>query len=148
MGASDPIGLTVDTASFRELFARSSQVQPKLRAALRRRIRDAAKGLAGEVQSEVGGRGEGLRAGIAAGIKVDVMTGAAREGVRIRSTGPLAQAWESSRGWRHPVFGHDVWVRQQGHPYFRRTIFEGRDKVREAVEAAMTEAVESLKGSV
>ena len=67
-----------------------------------------------------------------------------REGVRIRSTGPLAAAWEARGGWRHPVFGGDVWVHQQGRPYFLSSVAKGQDKVRTSVEAAMREAVESL----
>lgn len=168
--ASGPLDLTVDTASFGALFSRSSQVEPKLKTALRRRIRDAAKGLAQEVQQEARKPGEGaqvdagsvrqrraapgrtgssgLREGIAARVAVQIMTGQSREGVRISSSGLLAGAWQAQSGWRHPVFGNrSVWAQQRGRPgYFYRTIGRGSPRVKSAVEAAMTEAVASLGG--
>ena len=156
---------TVDTRDFRELFARSSQVEPKLRTALRRRIRDAAKGVAEDVKAEalqpgegVGtkdyayaagrGRSTGLRRGIAAAVRVGILTGNARSGVRITTNAPLAGAWQARRGWRHPVFGdRDAWVQQRGRPdYFYGTVWDGRDQVKSAVESAMQEAADSLKG--
>lgn len=56
---ADAVSVTVDTASFGELFGRASRVEPALRTALRRRIRNAAKGLAGEVKAEALLQGEG-----------------------------------------------------------------------------------------
>ena len=140
------LDVRVEAPSFRELFGKSSQVDRKLKAALRRNIRKAAGEVADDMRSEVGdGAAGGLRSGIRSGIKVDIMTGTnRREGVRIRSTGPLAAAWEARGGWRHPVFGGDVWVHQQGRPYFLSSVAKGQDKVRASVEAAMREAVESL----
>lgn len=53
---------TVDTRDFRELFARSSKVEPKLRTALRRRIRDAAESVADDVRAAALGGSEQLGA--------------------------------------------------------------------------------------
>lgn len=154
MAASGGAGVTVraDVTEFRRLFDKSSQVDKKLKTALRKNIRQAAGQAADAVKAEVGSGP--LRSAIAAGIQVKVMTGA-RAGVTIvassKAMGPgqesLVRAWESSKGWRHPVFGGDTWVQQHGHPYFRRTIESHRDQVRAAVENAMAEAVASLKGT-
>jgi hypothetical protein len=155
---------TVDTRDFRELFARSSKVEPKLRTALRRRIRDAAKGVAEDVKAEALKPGEGvgtkagwtprivrttgLRQNIAGAVKVGILTGNSRSGVRITTNAPLAGAWQARRGWRHPVFGdRDTWVQQKGRPdFFYGTVWAGRDRVKAAVEEAMKEAADSLKG--
>ena len=148
---------TVDTKDFRTLFARSSKVEPKLRTALRRRIRDAAKGVAEDVKAEALKPGEtrsahprstGMRARIAGSVKVGILTGNARSGVRITTNAPLAGAWQARRGWLHPVFGdRDAWVQQRGRPdYFYGTVWDGRERVRSAVEGAMQEAADSLKG--
>lgn len=143
-----PLDVRVEAPSFRALFGKTSQVEPKLKRALRRNIRRAGNAVADQMRSEVGtGAPGGLRAGIRAGIRVDVMTGSAREGVRLRATGPLSAAWESRRGWKHPVFGHAVWRRQHGRPYFFPTVASEIGTVRIAVEDAMREAVESLKGA-
>lgn len=176
---------TVDTKDFRTLFARSSKVESKLRTALRRRIRDAAKGVAEDVKAEalkpgegVGtkagwtprivrtkngtrvrmerkydystgrGRSTGLRQNIAGAVKVGILTGNSRSGVRITTNAPLAGAWQARRGWRHPVFDdRDTWVQQKGRPdYFYGTVWDGRDQVKSAVESAMQEAADSLRG--
>ena len=151
-----------DTQEFRRLFAKSSDVDKVLLRSLRRNIRIAGETLADasrlQVMNSPGGtvsakpRHTGLRLGIAAGITVKVMTGA-RAGVTIVASssqmGPgqssMVRAWEGGKGWRHPVFGHDKWVTQKGHPYFARTISTGRDVVTKAVEAAMIEAAQSLE---
>lgn len=156
-GASAGLTVEVDTKDFRTLFSRSSQVEPKLRTALRRNIRDAAKGVAEEVKAEAMGQGvtsarrarsRGLRASIAASVKVGILTGASRQGVRITEGAPMGAAWQADRGWRHPVFGsRSAWARQVGRPgYFYRTIGAGAPRVRSAVEDAMNEAVKSLEG--
>jgi len=147
-----------DTTEFKRLFDKSSQVDKKLMTALRRNIRVAGERAADASRREVDSGGPsktGLRMGIAAGIKVKVMTGA-RAGVTIVASsaqmpagkGSLVRAWEigggSAKGWRHPVFGKDVWVTQKGHPYFAKTIFDRRNDVRAAVEKAMEEAARSL----
>jgi hypothetical protein len=147
----------VDTTEFKRLFDKSSQVDKKLKTALRKNIRIAGEKAADAARIEVdsgGGSKTGLRMGIAAGIKVKVMTGA-RAGVTIVASSSampagkesLVRAWEGSKGWRHPVFGR--WVEgqpnQHGHPYFAKPIFAQRDNVRKAVEDAMTEALRSLQ---
>lgn len=153
---SDSISQRVDSADFQRLFAKTSQVDKKLKTALRRNIRVAGERAADAVRVEVDSGGAsktGLRMGIAAGVKVKIMTGS-RAGVTIVSSAAqmpadrasLVRAWESSKGWRHPVFGKAVFVQQQGHPYFRQTINKQREQVRKAVEDAMVEAAASLKG--
>jgi hypothetical protein len=151
------IDVRVDVTEFRRLFGRSSQVDKKLKTALRKNIRLAAERVADDARREVdsgGASATGLRMGIAAGIKVKVMTGS-RAGVTIIASSAqmpdgkqsLVRAWEARKGWRHPVFGNTAaWVTQQGHPFFRDPIYIRRNDIRTAVEAAMVEAVASLKG--
>ena len=81
-------------------------------------------------------------------VKVGILTGNSRSGVRITTNAPLAGAWQARRGWRHPVFGdREAWVQQKGRPdFFYGTVWAGRDRVKAAVEEAMKEAADSLKG--
>jgi hypothetical protein len=158
------IKLEADTAEFKRLFDRSSVVDAKLRTTLRRNIRLAGERAADAVRIEVAdSAGEtasatphhtGLRLGIASGVKVQVMTGA-RAGVTIVASSTqmpagkesLVRAWESAKGWRHPVRGNrEVWAQQVGHPYFRTRIGREQPMIRVAVESAMKEAAASLKG--
>lgn len=94
------------------------------------------------------GRSTGLRQKISTSVKVGILTGASRQGVRISAGAPLAGAWQAQRGWRHPTFGNRaVWVQQRGNPgYFYTTVSRGSPRVKEAVEDAMREAVASLEG--
>lgn len=160
-GQPAEIDFRTDAADLRNLLGKSSQVPERLRSALRKRIRQAAQVAADDSKRTVLGapgtrsrhpRHTGLRQGIADGIKVSVMTGA-RAGVTIRSTGAglpadkrsLVLAYESRKGWRHPVFGDtERWVTQLGRPYFGAVIFKHRPEVTAAVEAALREAVEAL----
>lgn len=150
--SSGSVTTHADVTQFKRLFDKSSQVDKKLKTALRKNIRQAAGVAADAVKSELGSGA--LRSAIAAGISVKVMTGA-RAGVTIvassKAMGPgqesLVRAWESKKGWRHPVFGKDAWTHQMGNPYFRKTITDHREQIRKAVEDAMSEALTSLKGT-
>lgn len=162
-----PVAVKADVEQFRRLLGKSSDIDKKLKTALRRNIRQAAGVAAEAAKSEVantqGGtvsatpQHKGLRAAIASGITVKVMTGA-RAGVTIVASSSkmpagqesLVRAWEigqgSAKGWRHPVFGTDAWTTQKGHPYFAKPIFDRKDTIRKAVEDAMAEALKSLEG--
>ncbi len=134
----------VDARQFAALLGKTSTVQPKLRAALRKRIRQAGEEIASDARARVGSGP--LRSRIAAGVRVQLSTTANGAGVRVTSTGPLAGAWQAERGWRHPVFGHtSTWVRQSGSPgYFWQAVHAHSPRVRKSIEAAMREAVDSL----
>jgi len=134
----------VTADDFRALVGRSSQMEPKLKAALRRRLRDAGEAAAGDVRAALGsGAGGGLRSKIT--VRVSIAAAGKGAGVRIVASGPMAQAWESSSGWKHPVYGNrGTWVKQTGNPYFRKIIHSRRDQVKTAVEDALREALESL----
>lgn len=50
--------------------------------------------------------------------------------------------------WRHPVFGNpDVWVEQQGEPWFFVTVTKHREKFRQAVSDAIDEMIRELERS-
>ena len=57
----------------------------------------------------------------------------------------LPRRWDAEGGWKHPVYGNrNVWVRQVGHPYFRKTIYRNRDDVAAGVVTAMSAAAEKI----
>jgi hypothetical protein len=135
---------------------------------LRRNVRAAAKPVIAELRTavmntHVSSSREGharpdkdtqLRARIARA----VTTSLTRKGVRIvvpgRRVGPYGAALSkyldaSITGyvrWRHPVFGHDVWVEQHGQPWFFNTIERHATDFRLAVLAAVDEIAHILKG--
>lgn len=176
-----------DAAQFRELFGRTSQVDKTLLTFLRKAIKAEAEPTAAAVRRTVRQQGltqaknprpsQGLRQGIADGVAVKLMTGA-NPGVTIEVTAAglpaskksLVFAWESLKGWRHPVFARDAgerdvrtrgarsrlrsgasnpddswrWVHQMGRPYFRQTVFGRRNQFRAAVEDAMQQAAATI----
>jgi hypothetical protein len=101
-------------------------------------------------------RGGSLRGALARATRVEVRTTGKLAGARIRvdgrkmppRLGSIPAMYEGRpRGtpWRHPVFGNrDVWVAQQSHPTFYRTVepyedFAGRavDGILEGVRAKL-----------
>lgn len=152
--------LSADARLFNELLGKSSQVEPKLKAALRKRLRQAAAAAAKDVQAEVrkpplsrgSGRSRGLRAGIAAGVSVTISTSTRKSGVVIQSKGtklPAAQrglirVYNKPGGWRHPTFGREPWQQQRGRPFFEGPIDAHAQKIEQAVLEAMNDAIEHL----
>lgn len=98
-----------------------------------------------------------LRALVAAGVSLHVAVTETDPRVRFRASGAkvpgehgasMPRRLDDAAGWRHPVLGNrQVWVRQQGRPWFASTIYRGRptferhlgealDDVRRAIETA------------
>ena len=124
-----PVKVSAEAEEFVALLGKTSTLDKKLKASLRKRVREAGKAGAKAVQDEVqkpplhSGRGErmegvpqsrGLRRNIAAGVGSSVATtqpGTA--GVNIRASGKalppnqktLLKKYNRERGWRHPGIG-------------------------------------------
>lgn len=90
--------------------------------------------------------GEPLRSAVAGNVVTDIRLGASGGGarIRVRRTGlPRGFANAPKRlngrsGWRHPVFGPDVWVRQIGKPgWFDDTLRALRPKLRQSAQKAL-----------
>lgn len=90
--------------------------------------------------------GEPLRVAVAAGVQVEVQLSGRAAGARIVATKHgmprgFAQApkrLNARRGWRHKVYGRDVWVRQVGAPgWFDDTLRRGQERYRTAVRVAL-----------
>lgn len=150
--------LSADAQVFNALFGKTSQVEPKLKAALRKRMKAAADVAAADVRAEVlkaprshgSGRSRGLRRGIAAGVKVTLSASPTKVGVAIQATGAklppdmrrLVRAYNKPK-FRRRVFG-GPWVEQAGRPYFDKPIEAHQGDVQAAVLAAMEDAVDSI----
>lgn len=99
--------------------------------------------------TRVGGDSD-LRQQIADGLRTRVVTGAKREGVEVKTTGPriggsnMARVWQKKQ-FRHPVFGGEGWAVQFGHPYFFGPVtdhlrYRMQDRVKKAIDAAVDAA--------
>lgn len=110
--------------------------------------------LARRVDYHAGATREGgdsnLRQQIADGLRTRVVTGAKREGVEVKTTGPriggsnMARVWQAKQ-FRHPVFGGAGWAVQFGHPYFFGPVTDElrnrmQDRVKKAIDAAVDAA--------
>ena len=87
-----------------------------------------------------------LRAAVAAAVKVAVRTSGQRAGVFViagktsmpRGFADAPRRLNARRGWRHPVFGSDVWERQLGKPgWFDDTLDRARPAALRAAQDAM-----------
>lgn len=177
MARAARLELSADAKEFTALFGKTSNVDAKLRAALKRRMRAAADKAALEVQAEVlkapvtpgkrsrssDHRRASLRAGIAGGVKVQIATGTTKVGVFIRATGShlppdqrvLVRAYNRRGGWRHPVFDRTArsgLLRRKRAVWVNQTgrpYFESViEKQRSALDAAVRDAMAEATDSL
>lgn len=94
-------------------------------------------------------RSGSLRETLARNVKVSVTA----QGVAFLVPKGIIEGWEfpardadRATGWRHPVFGKDVWVTEHGSPWFATTLNEYADSFREAVMQAVQDTLEQLGG--
>jgi hypothetical protein len=131
-----------------------------IRRELSQGLRSAVKPLVPAIRRAIlstpgGARSTGLRRDVARSVemKVDLGVRSSRIGVRVRlnpnrqgSHAGLGEKLEGVTPWRHPVFGHDVWVTQTSHPFFLETIRPRRAAVLRDIERAMDGVSRKLKG--
>ena len=109
------------------------------------RAKQAAKAVAGA----------GLRESIANATSGSISTGSRATGVSVtwkvraakmpNSQRKLAKAFNSAKGWRHPIFGNrEDWVTQHGSPYFDAVIKKHQGELRDAVVNGMAKAAEKI----
>jgi hypothetical protein len=130
----------VNYVSVRWLARELGGVPKELRRELRPRIRLAGQELVGDLKASSAGFSQSIPPAVRMTVSFASKTG----GVRIfvdRKKAPAARPLEHAGAagtFRHPVFGNrDVWVAQQAHPFFFRTVSKHRDRVRSLVEDAV-----------
>lgn len=148
------VELSVEQDDLRRLVAALSELSDgkALRRELAKNLRDAVRPVVPEIQRGLMavhsvGHGDGsLRSTVAKGVTVAARltqrsTGATIKVKRtpgLRGFSTAGRLLNRSGGWRHPVFGMDVWVAQKGNPgYFNNPINARRDQLRRAVVNAM-----------
>jgi hypothetical protein len=125
------VQVIIDRAQWNAEFARLRQFEPALARSLRRNMREVGKEGVQEVQKTVllppptdspESASRGSRAKIAARTKFEVNFTKRSAGVRFKTSGGdlgnFAAGYNQKRPFRHRVFGKNVWVEQQGRPYF------------------------------
>lgn len=100
--------------------------------------------------------GEPLRAAVSAGVDDEIILTGRSAGVRVKASSRgmprgfrnAPKRLNAKRGWRHRVFGRDVWVRQIGAPgWFDDTLEARRERYRRAVVKAMEQSVDRIERS-
>jgi hypothetical protein len=152
------IELTIDQRQLQLLASALAQEEDgkKLRRQLARDLRRAVEPALGEIRSGLMAmpstgalptEGGPLRTEVLKHLKASARLSGRKTGVqiRIRKRGPRGFAMAARRlnrdkGWRHPVFGREVWVRQIGKPgYFDDPLRQRRGEYRDAVRRVMRE---------
>lgn len=161
---AEQLVVSADAEDFVALLGKTSRLEPALRKALRKKVRqagvEAAKASKEEVLKPPLMRGKqprhrGLRAGIAKGIKVQLAAsaGGKRVGVILRSGGSglpagkktLPRKWNSRSGFRHPLFGDEgYWYTQRGRPYWSSVLVKQRDVLARRVREALDEGLRQI----
>lgn len=148
--------MEVDAEALRALgrALRAEADGKELRRDLIRELKEPLKPAVAEIRSGVMSlsssglphAGEPLRRSVARRITTEAKLSGKFPGVRIkaRKTPGLRQfanapkRLNSPKGWRHRVFGRDVWVTQLGRPHYFDDPLQGREQAfRRAVEQAM-----------
>ncbi|GAA1787882.1 hypothetical protein [Agromyces lapidis] len=152
-----PVQVVIDPTVWNRLAGDLKAYDKKLYAQMRKRIRDAGKIAVDKVRDELGkpapSRGNhsvGARAGLAAGTRFSLSFSAKRAGVRIvTSPSRLAAGHKgfalayNKPNWRHPVYGSNEWVSQEGRPYFGKVIGKALnkeilDEIQSAIDDSLT----------
>lgn len=125
----------------------------KIKAEFRKELRAAAKPMVPAVRQAIRQipsgqpyRPEGLRGLMSKAVRLEVRTTGRQAGVRIRVDGrkmpPHMRALQAymegkKSPWRHPVYGNrEVWVKQDPHPYFYKTVIPMGARARLGVNKA------------
>lgn len=144
------VGLELNPQSFRALMGAIKDFDPALATATRRRLRKVGDDVVRDMRSRIlaGGSGPTHQA-VARGIRTRVLTGKAKQGVRISAQGPAPMSRLLNKSsWRHPVFGRrSTWVVQRGRPYFGSAIRGREAELREAVLDALDDAMKVMRGA-
>jgi hypothetical protein len=144
---ADGIEFDINSPDLRSLIQQVREVEPKLATALRRELRQAGTDIIADQRQQLGG-GE-VRDQIAAGLRTRITAGRTRQSVSIVSSGPrvggvsLGKLFER-RQFRHPVFGTDQYVDQDGYPYFNRPARAGFDAMRSRLEQAVDDTIRRI----
>lgn len=118
--------------------------------AKQRRAFNVERATTSRAKASAGRRGSGLRDVIAKATKLQITAKGVRFVVASAQLPPdqrsLPRHLDSEKGWRHPVFGdRNVWVHQQGRPYFGATIKKRAPVFRKAILAAIDETNRELE---
>ncbi|MFJ4551098.1 hypothetical protein ACIP4X_18035 [Streptomyces sp. NPDC088817] len=133
---------------------------PELKKRFSKELREAAKPMVPavrkairEIPSKRRYTASGLRGRMSKAVKLEVRTSGKDAGVRIRVDGRKMPDKEKSLQsymegvkprWRHPVFGHDVWVQQPAKPYFFKTVDRLGQQTRQSVNRAIDQVAKDI----
>lgn len=160
---ADSFTIKIDPAEFNRLSVAADSFGPALKKELRAGLRELGKPSADEVKktlrqpSPAGGPNSGTgRAALIAATRVGVSFSKGNAGVKITTAASRLPAEHkgllnayNTKSFRHPVFGGDAWVTQQGRPYFRPSILRVLDKdLVPQMEQVLEKAIKSLGGRI
>jgi len=157
------IELSIDQESLQALARRLNEEADgkKLRRDLAKNLREALEpakqeiraGLMGMATAGLPTAGEPLRAAVLANLKAEARLTGRSTGARLRirkkgmprGFANAPKRLNRQRGWRHQVFGRDVWVQQIGEPeYFDRPTRQHKARYRAAVRAVMEDTARRI----
>ena len=161
-------------SDFATTLKRVKEFSPELATSLRKELRNAGGLLVQDVRAAVRGQARGeriakqtrrghhkagakvsFRDAIASATSLKIVAGTTRQGISVvtdaskmpENIRAMAKAW-NKKSFRHPVFGNrDRWVNQDGRPYFGSVINEHVAEVQEAMNTALSEALEKIGGN-
>ena len=144
-------GVGIDTSAFKLLAKDLRKANVLASRNLRAGLRGVGEVVAVEARSRAAQYSSTIPPTIkvrVAGTTVSVQAGSADVPIaalfELGNTGGRKSAAASVRGsFRHPVFGHDVWVEQPMHPFLRPAELATMPEIRRTMTRTLTEALEA-----
>ena len=155
-----PVEVVIDPKVWNRLADDLKSYDKKLYAAMRKRIRNAGNIAVEKVRDELdkpapsgGGSSVGGRAALAAGTKASLSFAARTAGVKITTSSSRLPAEHkgllgsyNKPNWRHPVYGGNAWVSQEGRPYFGKVIGKALTKeILDEIQSAIDDSFDAIK---
>lgn len=161
-----------DAREFQRFYRALGQMDPAIKKALRKRIRDLAKPITADVKaaaleipvkkSSNRSGSMGLRKSLSMAAKYEIRATKKGAVVHFRigtktfmsaanmpRTIPYYVEGRRKRPWRHPVFGNpDVWVEQDPHPFLGATVMSHKNKFMEGMQKAVDDALDELQREI
>jgi hypothetical protein len=141
-GAAAPVELRVESPDLHQLYKDLAAMEGNFRVALRKGIVGASKPMVDAAKANASWSRR-----IPGSIKAKASFSAKSAGVTIvadAKKAPHARAFENNGQagtFRHPVYGHDVWVSQKARPFFYGSMNQA--EAAKDIEAAIDQVVKS-----
>jgi hypothetical protein len=147
-------GKVIRKSLTKRLGAAVKPLVPEIRSAINEIPSKGSSGSASSSRAESNRKGDGsLRTAIARGVQQKTSLSGRNVGVRLRLDSSklpadqkaLPKLLNGPAAFRHPVYGHKVWVSQSAHPFWWKTIAPHVDEMRTEIAGVLNDIAAQIE---